>query len=214
MTAISRWGLLVGACAGLFSVFDVNAGKECTLLDREGNAIQQAYVTYYYSAGTKTIWPWAHYDGSFLIHPDRDGRFRIPMKVHVRFPLVELMSPVRLFIDAYVPRLHNSCTLFDPGPQSSECAQFEPGRGRQRIRMRDLGADPTARFHTLWRLIYVPLDKRQAAPAERREAIAAVRREYDDFLSTYGTVVFENSTDKPGHIRIADWTRESGEFRP
>jgi len=58
------------------------------LLDEAGSPIADAFVTYHYSAGTKLIAPWAHYDGPFLARTDQGGRFAIPMKTHFRFPLV------------------------------------------------------------------------------------------------------------------------------
>jgi hypothetical protein len=43
--------------------------------------------------------------------------------------------------------------------------------------------------------------------------MAAVRKEYDEFLAAYGNVVFDNAHSTWGHIKIDDWTKESGENR-
>ncbi len=208
-----RWVLLLAAGTVLLFSVDVNIGKQCGLLDPDGKAVQHAYITYHYAAGTKLIWPWAYYRGPFLLRPDRDGRFTIPTRVYLRFPFMSVLSPVRLHVGAYVPHLSNFCGLFDPAPQDSYCARFEAD-GRTRVRMRNLVADPAARFHTLWQLIYSPQYLDRTSPGERKEVLTAVRKEYDDFLSAYGQAVFENSYNKWGYIKIDDWTKENGAFRP
>jgi hypothetical protein len=196
----------------LLSSIDVNNARRCTLLDEAGKPIAGAFVTYQYTAGTKMIWPWAYHEGPVLIRTGDDGQFHIPTKVHLRFPLVTWTSPVRLLIGAYIPRLHSACTLVDPAGHDSHCAK--PGGDESSFQMLDLAARPPARFRTLWLLIcaYQPL--KQAPAQEQWEMMAAVRKEYDQFLSEYGNVVFANSHDSWGHIKIDDWTEESGENRP
>ncbi len=205
----TRIALLAFAALLALSI-DINLPQGGKLLDDRGRPIQGAFVVYYYSAGTKTIWPWAHHEGPFLAKAEADGQFSFPMKVHLRFPLVTLTSPVRLFATAYAPQLHNSCTLFDPSPQEGYCAKPV----KQGFRMRDLGANPAARFQTLWLLIYSFQNLPQAPNAVRREFLTAVRKEYEQFRLEHGNVVFENNHDTWGYIKVDDWTKESGENRP
>jgi hypothetical protein len=208
---LARTGVLLACCALLLSSIDVTKARRCTLLDEAGKPIAGAFVTYQYTAGTKMIWPWALHEGPFLVRTGDDGQFHIATKVHVRFPLVTWTSPVSLLVGAYIPRLHSACTLVDPAGHDSHCAK--PGGGES-FRMLDLAARPAARFRTLWLLICAFQPLKQAPVQEQREFVAAVRDEYDQFLSEYGNAVFANSHDSWGHVRIDDWTEESGENRP
>lgn len=209
-----RWALFLACCAVLLFSLDVNMATRCRLLDKQGQPVQYAFVTYHYSAGTKLIWPWAYQEGPFLARTGQDGRLYIPMKVRLRFPFVKLTSPVRLFISAYAPGLHNSCLLFDPAPQASYCANSSMDGGEPSFRMLDLSAQPAARFRTLWLLIHGLQPLPVAHKEQQRELVAAVRAEYDEFLATYGNAVFTNSPGTWGYIKVDDWTSESSINRP
>lgn len=208
-----QW-VALGSCFVLLALsIDANRPLRGTLLDEAGKPVQDAFVTYSYSAGTKLIWPWAYHAGPFLARTGRDGRFDIPWKLRLRFPLVPLNSPVRLLAAVFVPRLHNSCAIIDATPQDSYCARLLSRGGDPSFRMLDLAARPEARFRTLW--LVIPAFQAPLAPvAQRRELVAAVRWEYDQFLSEYGLRVFANAPNTWGHIKIDDWTTESGEDRP
>jgi len=209
-----RWSLPLVCCALVLLSLDVNMATRFRLLDQQGQPIQYAFVTYHYSAGTKLIWPWACHEGPFLARTGQDGRLYIPAKVRLRFPFVKLTSPVRLFISAYAPGLHNSCLLFDPAPQDSYCAKLSTDGGESSFRMLDLDAQPPARFRTLWLLIHGFQPLPVARKEQQRELVAAVRAEYDEFLATYGNVVFTNSPGTWGYIKVDDWTSEGGSNRP
>ena len=132
----------------------------------------------------------------------------------MRFPLVTLASPVRVYIDAYVPKLHNSCRLFDPAETDSYCAKAVGQAREESFEVFDLTARPAQRFRTLWLLVYGEQVLTQGPAEQRRDLIAAGRNEYEQFLCEYGNVVFDNSYNTWGRIPTRDWTGESSEYRP
>ncbi len=210
-TRRKRWLLAGLACCTLLLLsVSVNPGRRYGLVDQSGKSLPNAFVFYHYSAGAKTIWPWAHHDGPFLTRTDQDGRFSIPWKAHLRFPIVTWTAPVRAYISAYVPQLHNSCELLDPVEVESYCAKPV---GAHTFRILDLTIRPAQRFRTLWLLIYAQQAQSQGPAQDRRDLIGTARREYDEFLAEYGSTVFENSPSEWGHIPTSDWTKEPGERR-
>jgi hypothetical protein len=210
-----RWWVVVLACCALFCFsISINRTRRCRLVGEAGTPIPDAFVFYHYDAGTRLIWPWAHHEGPFLTRTDRAGRFAIPLRAHLRFPFVNLTSPVRAYVGAYVPQAHNSCTLYTPDETDSYCAKPVNQAGERSFRIFDLKARPSARFRTLWLLVYGGWALARGPARQRRELIAAARKEYTQFLDEYGNTVFDNSPNAWGHIRILDWTEAHSEHRP
>ncbi len=210
------WWAAILACGALLVLsVSVNTARRGTLVDQAGQPIAHAFVVYYYSAGTKLIWPWAHHDGPYLSRTDQAGRFMVPFRAHLRFPVVTLTSPVSAYVGVYAPELHNSCDIsFERAETDSYCFKSLDREGRRVFTIRDLHDDAIARFRTLWLLIYGPRVTAQGPLKQRRELVAAARREYDEFLAEYGDVVFENPTGAYVMASPKDWTLESTEHRP
>ncbi len=209
------WAAILVCCALLIFSVSINTARRGTLVDNAGRPIAKAFVVYYYSAGSKLIWPWAHYDGPYLGRTDQNGRFTVPFKVHLRFPLVTLTSPVRAYVGVYAPELHNCCDLsFERIETDSYCFKSVNKAGTRVFTLPDVRDDAIARFRTLWLLIYGSRATAQGPAEDRRELVAAARREYDEFLSEYGEVVFEKPTEGWPMAPPKDWTRESLEHRP
>ncbi len=208
------WAAILACFVLLGASVSLNGPERCRLLDGAGIPLRRAFVIYHYAAGTRLIWPWAHADGPFLIRTDPEGRFSIPWRAHLRFPFTNLTSPVRVYAGVYVPPLHNSCELLGPSGEEPACATSATRSGERVFQLFDLSTRPAARFRTLWRLIYGGQALRHGPATDRKELIRFVRREYNQFLETYGDAVFANSPDEPGHIPVSDWTGESGEHRP
>ncbi len=205
------WAAVLAGCAlAAFSV-SLNTGCRGRLAEAAGKPVANAFLLYHYSAGSKSIWPWAHYDGPFLARTDENGRFRIPWRAHLRFPLVTLTSPARLVLAGYVPQLHNYCEIsFEPHETQPACARETGEAGERVFQMRDLSGDAVARFRTVWLLLYAA----QAPPGQRHELTAATRSEYEQFLTQYGDVVPEMPSETWPLASAKDWTQESTENRP
>ncbi len=206
--------VLAGGILLAFSL-SINTARRGRLIDKTGRQVANAFVVYHYSAGVKLMWPFAHYDGPYLTRTDQDGRFTIPLKVHLRFPIVTLPMPVRAKVGVYAPEMHNCCDLsFDPAETDSYCFKSASMAGERVFTLVDLREDAIARFRTLWSLIYGPRAIAQGPSEQRRELVAAARHEYEEFLSEYGDVVFEKPAEGWPMAPPKDWTRESLEHRP
>ncbi len=215
MTRKFWWAAILACCILSVLSVSVNTARRGTLVDNAGQPIANAFVVYYYSAGVKLIWPWAHYDGPYLSRTDQAGRFAVPFRAHLRFPLVTLTSPVSAYMGVYAPELHNSCDIsFERADTDSYCFKSAESEGGRVFTMRDLHDNAIARFRTLWLLIYGPRALAQGPLDQRRELVAAARREYDQFLAEYGNVVFGNPTGAYVMASPKDWTQESTEHRP
>jgi hypothetical protein len=185
------------------------------LVDTASRPIAGAFVFYDYSAGAKLMWPFAHYDGPYLSRTDQSGRFTVPLRLHLRFPFVTLLYPVRVHVGVYAPQLHNSCEIsFERADTDSYCFQVVNESRERDFAIRDLRDDAGARFRTLWLLVYGPWGTAQGLPGQRRELIAAVRSEYDQFLAKYGNVVREHEAGDWLVPPVRDWTQEKAEGRP